>query len=114
MEADRLPVEVRVLDDGDDEPGEVVRAAQPPRERYAGSEGIPAMYEFNGRQYLVVPASSKINTGGGHDRPGTGTSAPATGGGGYVVFGLPGNPVSAMVTFAAVAIMGLKFIAVCR
>jgi len=31
----------------------------------AGSEGIPAMYEVNGRQYLVVPSSSKINTGTG-------------------------------------------------
>ena len=36
----------------------------------AGSEGIPAMYEVNGRQYLVVPASSRINSGGGHQPPG--------------------------------------------
>ena len=32
----------------------------------AGSEGIPAMYQVAGRQYLVVPASSNINAGGGH------------------------------------------------
>jgi quinoprotein glucose dehydrogenase len=72
----------------DEETVKVLWAAALP----AGSEGIPAMYEVNGRQYLVVPASSKINTGGGHDGPGTGTSAPATGGGGYVVFGLPRKP----------------------
>lgn len=31
-----------------------------------GSEGIPAMYETGGRQYLVVPASSEVTPGGGH------------------------------------------------
>jgi quinoprotein glucose dehydrogenase len=31
-----------------------------------GSEGMPAMYQVNGRQFLVVPASSGINSGGGH------------------------------------------------
>jgi quinoprotein glucose dehydrogenase len=46
----------------DEETGEVLWAATLP----AGSEGMPAMYEVNGRQFLVVPASSKINTGGGH------------------------------------------------
>ena len=40
----------------------------------AGSEGMPAMYEVNGRQYLVVQASSPINTGGGHG----GSTPPAT------------------------------------
>ena len=34
----------------------------------AGSEGIPAMYEVNGRQYLVVCASSQIHPGGGHSK----------------------------------------------
>jgi quinoprotein glucose dehydrogenase len=72
----------------DEETGRVLWAATLP----AGSEGIPAMYEVKGRQYLVVPASSKINTGGGHDGPGTGTSATANGSGGYVVFALPGKP----------------------
>jgi quinoprotein glucose dehydrogenase len=28
----------------------------------AGSEGIPAMYEVSGRQYLVISASSNINS----------------------------------------------------
>jgi quinoprotein glucose dehydrogenase len=56
----------------------------------AGSEGIPAMYEVNGRQYLVVSASSKINTGGGHggraETPGTvRPDLPK----GYVAFALP-------------------------
>jgi quinoprotein glucose dehydrogenase len=36
----------------------------------AGSEGIPAMYEANGRQYLVVPSSSRISGGGGHKKDG--------------------------------------------
>lgn len=36
----------------------------------AGSEGIPAMYEANGRQYLVVPSSSRISAGGGHEGDG--------------------------------------------
>jgi quinoprotein glucose dehydrogenase len=72
----------------DEETGKVLWSATLP----AGSEGIPAMYEVNGRQYLVVPASSKINTGGGHDGPGTGTSAPADGRGAYVAFALPATP----------------------
>jgi quinoprotein glucose dehydrogenase len=54
----------------------------------AGSEGVPAMYEAKGRQYLVVPASSTINTGGGHRRPGE-TSAPEGGTRSYVAFALP-------------------------
>jgi quinoprotein glucose dehydrogenase len=51
----------------------------------AGSEGIPAMYEVAGRQYLVVPASSNINVGGGH----TGTPSPANLNRGYVAYALP-------------------------
>ena len=46
----------------DEETGKVLWTATLP----AGSEGIPAMYEASGRQYLVVPASSNINSGGGH------------------------------------------------
>lgn len=57
----------------------------------AGSEGLPAMYEANGRQFLVVPASSTINTGGGHQIPGA--AAPANEArsplAGYVAFALP-------------------------
>jgi quinoprotein glucose dehydrogenase len=55
----------------------------------AGSEGVPAMYEVNGRQYLVVPASSKINTGGGHQRPGELPADPVVGTPSYVAFALP-------------------------
>ena len=44
----------------DEETGKVLWTGTLP----AGSEGVPAMYEVNGRQYLVVPASSRINTGG--------------------------------------------------
>jgi hypothetical protein len=50
---------------------------------------VPAMYEVNGRQYLVVPASSRINTGGGHQRPGEPATDPGTGTPGYVAFALP-------------------------
>ncbi len=46
----------------DEETGKVLWTATLP----AGSEGMPAMYQVNGRQFLVVPASSKINSGGGH------------------------------------------------
>src|SRR5207248_11383517 len=46
----------------DEETGEVLWTATLP----AGSEGMPAMYEVRGRQFLVVPASSRINSGGGH------------------------------------------------
>ncbi len=46
----------------DEETGKVLWSASLP----AGSEGIPAMYEANGRQYLVVPASANINAGGGY------------------------------------------------
>jgi quinoprotein glucose dehydrogenase len=53
-----------------------------------GSEGMPAMYEVNGRQFLVVPASSGINSGGGHGGPSS--APPATGQTkGYVAFALP-------------------------
>jgi len=44
------------------ETGKILWTAQLP----AGSEGIPAMYEVNGRQYLVVPSSTQINAPGGH------------------------------------------------
>jgi len=54
----------------------------------AGSEGVPAMYEVSGRQFLVVPASSRINSGGGHLRPGE-IAPPETGTRSYVAFALP-------------------------
>jgi len=68
----------------DEETGKILWTAALP----AGSEGIPAMYEVNGRQYLVVPASSTINSGGGHRRPGD-TSEPAAVTRSYVAFALP-------------------------
>ena len=55
----------------------------------AGSEGVPAMYEVNGRQFLVVPASSRINSGGGHVRPGDPPASPVVGTPSYVAFALP-------------------------
>ena len=73
----------------DEETGKVLWTATLP----AGSEGIPAMFEVNGRQYLVVPASSNLNPGGGHVDPGqTALSARAVASGltrGYVAFALP-------------------------
>ena len=54
----------------------------------AGSEGIPAMYEVGGRQYLVVSASSSINSGGGHAGS---VRVQTTGPKGYVAFALPGK-----------------------
>ena len=70
----------------DEETGKVLWTAVLP----AGSEGIPAMYEVGGRQYLVVSASSKINVGGGYGVSGataqvTRPNLPK----GYVAFALP-------------------------
>lgn len=71
----------------DEDTGKVLWTATLP----AGSEGIPAMYEAGGRQFLVVPASSNINSGGGHP----GSRAPRTVRPdlpkGYVAFALPGK-----------------------
>src|SRR5204862_2407152 len=73
----------------DEDTGRVLWTATLP----AGSEGLPAMYEVNGRQYLVVPASSKINSGGGHESSGAAVSASVIGTqdqlSGYVAFALP-------------------------
>jgi quinoprotein glucose dehydrogenase len=72
----------------DEDTGKVLWSATLP----AGSEGIPAMYEAGGRQYLVVPASSNINSGGGH--PGSSGTTRAEGSNlrkGYVAFALPGK-----------------------
>ena len=68
----------------DEETGKVLWTATLP----AGSEGIPSMYEVNGRQYLVIPASSNVNPGGGYQRPGE-TAAPPSATRGYVVYALP-------------------------
>jgi quinoprotein glucose dehydrogenase len=56
----------------------------------AGSEGLPSMYEANGRQFLVVPAAAPIAAGGGYRAPGA--PAPVTSeppAGAYVAFALP-------------------------
>lgn len=72
----------------DEDTGKVLWTATLP----AGAEGIPAMYEAGGRQYLVVSASSSITPGGGHPahthiKPDLRTDLPK----GYVVFALPGK-----------------------
>jgi quinoprotein glucose dehydrogenase len=74
---------IRALDEDN---GKVLWTATLP----AGSEGIPSMYEAGGRQYLVVPASSKVNPGGGHTgRGGTPQGVPSNLAKGYVAFALP-------------------------
>lgn len=69
----------------DDETGKVLWTTDLP----TGSEGIPAMYEANGRQYLVVSASSDLSS----SRPTPPGPAirrePANPKRGYVVFALP-------------------------
>jgi glucose dehydrogenase len=70
----------------DEETGKVLWTATLP----SGSEGMPAMYEVNGRQFLVVPASARINTAGGHDAAkATAAEEAAAIRGGYVAFALP-------------------------
>jgi quinoprotein glucose dehydrogenase len=70
----------------DEDTGKVLWTATLP----AGSEGIPAMYKAKGRQYLIVPASSNVNSGGGHaGSGGTPRSKPSDHPKGYVAFALP-------------------------
>ena len=74
---------VRALDE---ETGKVLWSFRLP----AGSEGIPAMYEVAGRQYLVVSASSNVNSGGGHaGRGGTPDTVSPNLPKGYIAFALP-------------------------
>ena len=68
----------------DEDTGKVLWTATLP----AGSEGIPSMYEVKGRQYLVVPATSNLNPGGGHLAPGE-VVPPSSATRGYVVYALP-------------------------
>jgi quinoprotein glucose dehydrogenase len=79
----------------DQETGAVLWTATLP----AASEGIPAMYQVNGRQYLVVSASTPFSSGrrmsgGGTPLPGDST-APANGTKGYVAFALPERTAAA-------------------
>jgi quinoprotein glucose dehydrogenase len=55
----------------------------------AGSEGLPAMYEAGGRQFLVVPAMSPINSGGGYRAPGAPAPPAQAVSGAYIAFALP-------------------------
>ena len=60
-----------------------------------GTEGLPAMYEVNGRHYIVVTSSTPVKSWGPKTEGAkTGTDAPAPQGG-YVVFSLPNNGDSA-------------------
>jgi len=68
--------------DADD--GEVLWSGQLPM----GTEGMPAMYVLDGRQYLVVNATTPLNWGPKVRESGIGSTLP-TGVGGYVVFALP-------------------------
>jgi quinoprotein glucose dehydrogenase len=51
----------------------------------SSSEGIPAMYEVSGRQYLVISASSNPNTAGRGRTAGSGPDQIK----GYIAFALP-------------------------
>jgi quinoprotein glucose dehydrogenase len=55
----------------------------------AGSEGIPAMYAANGRQYLLLSVSSNVNPGG---RGGQGGPAAPETPKAYIAFALPEKP----------------------
>jgi quinoprotein glucose dehydrogenase len=68
--------------DADD--GDVLWSAELPM----GTEGLPAMYAVNGRQYLVVVATTPLTWGLKSRESGIGSSEPL-GRGGYVVFALP-------------------------
>ncbi len=53
-----------------------------------GTEGLPAMYAANGKQYLVVVATTPLTWGLSSRESGIGSAEPL-GQGGYVVFALP-------------------------
>ena len=53
-----------------------------------GTEGLPAMYVLDGRQYLVVNATTPLTWGTLSRESGIGSTEPM-GVGGYVVFALP-------------------------
>jgi quinoprotein glucose dehydrogenase len=54
----------------------------------AGTEGLPAMYEVHGRQYLVVPSAAPQASG----RQQYGAPGASTAGRAYVTFALPKEP----------------------
>jgi quinoprotein glucose dehydrogenase len=53
-----------------------------------GTEGLPAMYVVDGRQYIVVNATTPLTWGAKSRESGIGSTEPV-GKGGYVVFALP-------------------------
>ena len=77
----------------DAETGAVLWTGSLPR----GSEGIPAMYEINGRQYLVVCATTGLTWGKASREGGPWTQADGepNGPSAYVVFALPERPAAA-------------------
>jgi quinoprotein glucose dehydrogenase len=81
----------------DQEDGRVLWTADLP----AASEGIPAMYSVNGRQYLVISSSTALSSGrrvnsGGNPLPSDESPKSTTGlPRGYVAFALPQTPVAA-------------------
>ena len=77
----------------DAETGAVLWTGALPR----GSEGIPAMYEINGRQYLVVCATTGLTWGKASREGGPWTQADGepNGPSAYVVFALPERPAAA-------------------
>lgn len=68
--------------------GKILWSAELPH----GTEGLPAMYEVNGRQFLVVCATTGLTWGPKSREGGTWTQGDVSAGakGGYVVFALPG------------------------
>lgn len=64
--------------------GETLWAGQLPM----GTEGIPSMYEWQGRQYLVICATTPVTWGLKSRESGIGSEEPR-GIGGYVIFALP-------------------------
>jgi quinoprotein glucose dehydrogenase len=73
--------------DADD--GRVLWSGQLPM----GTEGLPTMYVLDGRQYLVVNATTPLTWGPKSRESGIGSTLPA-GQGGYVVFALPRRDAS--------------------
>ena len=71
----------------DAETGDILWMADTPR----GTEGLPAMYQIDGRQYLVVCATTKLTWGkeSSESGPWTSTDGPSTGPSAYVAFALP-------------------------
>jgi quinoprotein glucose dehydrogenase len=72
--------------------GDVLWTGDLPR----GAEAMPAMYAINGRQYLVVCATTNLTWGKASREGGPWTAADGepSGPGAYVVFALPERPAA--------------------